>query len=66
MADDQDIRYYVFPTRVGMNRYGTMTVTRRLRVPHSRGDEPRSVIKKLLMLYVFPTRVGMNRDRRRR
>ena len=54
----------VFPTHVGMNRWGSYQRKKSIRIPHTRGDEPRVVRTSECVNSVFPTHVGMNRMER--
>ena len=51
----------MYPTCVGMNRYGTLERMVRRNVPHMRGDEPRHMHLELSTNVMYPTCVGMNR-----
>ena len=56
----------VFPTHVGMNREVRAEQLPAIRIPHTRGDEPRVLRIRTSFGIVFPTHVGMNRQRLRR
>ena len=51
----------MFPTSVGMNRFRSITSSRKRGVPHERGDEPFGMSCLSRAASVFPTSVGMNR-----
>ena len=53
--------YYIFPTRVGVNRITADTYSHIVHFPHACGGEPEAMNALKTDIGIFPTRVGVNR-----